>query len=541
MTRYQNSLQTRRESRTIVGRFRGGKLNPVMMHVLRESESCMLNQSVTFELDPIMGQMKTPITAELMAVAVPLQAIHDLALGGSNIAGNTEIIRDALVSGSPLFGLGAETEISRRCGVVPIQIGGVKQVSQICHIAHNAAVNFLRQRKFIDTVKLTAANLSVTPALISQSVLDRFNGVLDPDNRVDGQVQFQTGTITANLAGVFPVNNLTVAQNVYEASINSEGRRSRNLQNTSGSLAYANAPSAVVALATTTNAAGAPVLAAPNVNLAGGSVSLAGLDIGTVSLTDFYNAELMDDLVRQMREMADANPEYGQEMIQRWAHGLSVDMGKTCFMLHESETIFSANMTPATDSAGVTAEVLRSDLMARLSFTLPVPKTELGMIIITFVTVKPDETVDSQPHPFLSAPWVGQKYLADELSRDPVPVLMRELNANIPAGSETTIAFYTGLNEIKRNYVNYGFSRQLDLNTVANKTALWQIKIPLSVGPQSILYPETLDHYPFADQLAEVCTYTISSVQTVASPIIYGPTPVETLAIINTGDLFDEI
>ena len=52
MTKYQQPSSTRRESRTIAGRFRGGKLNPVMAVPFRESESGILSQTVTYELGP---------------------------------------------------------------------------------------------------------------------------------------------------------------------------------------------------------------------------------------------------------------------------------------------------------------------------------------------------------------------------------------------------------------------------------------------------------------------------------------------------------
>ena len=156
-----------------------------------------------------------------------------------------------------------------------------------------------------------------------------------------------------------------------------------------------------------------------------------------------------------------------------------------------------------------------------MRFTVPVPKTELGGIVITFATLKPDETISSQPHPILSEPWGAINYAADQFKIDPVPVTIRELDADCAQSDEGTVAFYTGNNELKRNYVNYGFTRNLDLDDVANKTALWQYEIPASVTPEGVLYPESLEHYPFADQQAEVCTYVINSSCTISTPIEY--------------------
>ena len=125
--------------------------------------------------------MITPISAELIAVYVPVQAIDALANPEEAYSGNTEVVRDKLLSGTPLFDLEDEGEISKRLGVVPRSIAGVKKVNSVARLAHNAAVNYLRQRKYVKATQLLAANLGVTPALISETVLDRLNGVLDPE------------------------------------------------------------------------------------------------------------------------------------------------------------------------------------------------------------------------------------------------------------------------------------------------------------------------------------------------------------------------
>lgn len=520
MTKYQNAVAVRRMSQTLSGRFRGGRLNPIMAVAVRESESMMLSQSVTYELDPIAGHMITPITAELISVFVPIQAIDALVDPTGAYAGITEVLRDKLLAGTPLYALENETEISKRLGVVPRGMAGVPKVCSVARLAHNAAVNFLRQRKFVNAVQILAANAAVTPALISQTVLERLNGVLDPEDRVNGMVTLNIPNMALPVTGITSVAGSPA---VYGPGGGSVTTTASNISLHSSGLAGVNIDRNATTLQTAIFA------------------QLNGAAAGGVSLVDFYNAELMDNLTREMRLIVDQNPEYGQEQIQRWAHGLSVDFGKTPFVLHESTTIFGQSMARATDSAGINTDVIRSDLATQISFTVPVPASELGGIVITFACLKPDETIASQPHPFLSEPWGAINYVADELSRDPVPVTMRELNAATTAATEATIAFYTGKNELKRAYVNYGFTRQTDLTTVAAKTAIWQLEVPLSVTPSSVLYPATLAHYPFADQAAEVCTYTVSSVQTVNTPLIFGPTPVEELAIIETADIFNEV
>lgn len=510
MTKYQNAQSTRRESRTIAGRFRGGKLTPVMAHGFRESEGGVLSQTITHELDPIAGRMITPVTAEVVCVYVPVQAIDALKNPTLDYAGNTEIIRDKLLSGSPLFDLENETEVSKRCGVVPQNIGTARKVNEAVRIAHNCAVNYLRRRKYVKATQLLAESTAITPALIAQTVLDRFNAVLDPEDRVNGAVDF---------AGKIPVEGIWT----------SGGFISTNTLKTTEGTAIENGidVNSGVKVQEDPDNPGFPGVYA---NMNGGQ---------GISLTDFYDAEMMDQLTREMRQIVDANPEYGEEMITRWAHGLSVDSGKQPFILYEKTVSLTQSYRQATD--GPNLDVAQSDLMGVASFTVPIPKTELGGIVITFSTLKPDETLASQPHPFLSKEWSAINYVAEEMQRDPIPVTMRELDAEVDSADQATVAFYVGLNHIKKNYVNYGFNRHMDLNDVANKTALWQLEVPMSVTPDSILYPDDLDHYPFADQLAEVCTYTISSNATVQTPIIFGPTPVEELLQIETDDIFEDL
>lgn len=525
--KYQKPRNVRREARTLVGRFRGGKLAPVMAVPVRGNEGGMLSQNITMELDPIMGRMITPITGEMVAVFVPVQAMHVLNNPEVAYAGVTEVIREQLLTGNPLFGLENETEITKRCGVNPRSINGSKRVNVGVRLAHNAAVNYLRQRKYDKATLVTKTNMSVTPAIISQTVLDRLNGVLDPDDRINGAVSLDLPTMNLPVEGIGIEN--TVAGTTYP---------NWSVQETGGATTFGQARNA------NATAVGTRVFIETDTNAIGAQpqifAKLNGTTAGNVSLTDFYNAEKMDALTRTMREIVDENPEYGEEMVLRWAHGLNVDTGKVPFVIAEKRQTFGRSLVGATDSAGITADTMRSDMMLQMSFSVPVPRTELGGIVITFACLKPDETLAGQPHPFLSDVWGLDNFVADEMAFDPVPVTIRELDADCTSAQETTVALYTGHNQLKATYVDYGLNRHVNPSTVANRTALWQIKVPMSVTPNSILYPENLDHYPFADQTAEVCTYTIASQAVIQTPMIIGPTPVETLAVIDQQTLFTE-
>ena len=514
--KYMSPDEIRREGQTIMHRFRGGKMVPIMAVPVGQNEGGMLSQTVTLELDPIAGKMVTPITAELICVFVPVQAIDVIKNPADPYNGMTEVIRDKLLTGVPLYPLENEGVLSMRMSINPVSVGGVKKVSEIARLAHNAAVNFLRLRKYDKATLLLASNAAVTPAILSTTILERLNGVLNPDDRVGGIVPLTLPNMT------LPVDGLST---------------------------HVGSPGATATYTGTDDGVGVPIATGTTrftafVDTAGGFpkvvARLNAVAAGNLSLSDFFRAEKQDALSREMRAIVDENPEYGEEMVLRWAHGLTVDTGKHPFVLYEQSQIFGRDIVNAMDSAGVSAETIRSDMGVQMTFSVPIPRTELGGMIITFAVMKPDENIASMPHPILSKPWGSNNFVADEMLIDPIPVTFRELNSDIPMAQENTVAMYTGLNALAKQYSHYGLCRLADPNTVENKTAIWQLNIPLSVTFDNILYPADIPHFPFANQAGEPCRYTVSTVATIQTPMIFGPSPVEELAIIGTETLFTD-
>lgn len=506
-------MTTIRESRTLAGRFRGGRLAPAMAVAFKAGEGGMLSQTATVELDPVAGRLVTPVTGQMFAVYVPVQAMAALLNPTDPNAGITEVLRMKGLEGAPLFDLEAESEVSMRLGVMPRSIGGTKQVSEAARLAHNCAVNFLRKRVYTYAAQIDAAYSGVTPALLSSTALDRFNAVLNPDDHVNGLVRFDD-------AGSIPVSGIT--------RVGGQGVVASNAASFEGKADGITIGHPAGWLDVDLGSAGAGV-----------RVELSEA-VGGLSLTDLYNAETMDRLTRKMRSIIEANPVDGEEQVLRWAYGLGVDTGQNCFLIHGAEVIFGQDLMRAMDGAGIEAEVTQTRLAQRMSFTAPVPRTELGGVVVTFLVIKPDEVLYEQPHPVLSQPWVFDNLMAEELQNDPVPVTARDLQAGVSAGSESTVAFYTGYNEIRRTYINYGWNRYVDPSTIDAKNAMWLYEIPASVTPENIIYPPDIPHYPFLDQDAEVARYMITSSLVGASPIFIGPSPVETVAVIETDDLFQQ-
>jgi hypothetical protein len=494
LTKYQKARSTRTEISTKSQTFRGGKLVPVNMTAVRSGENGVVRQQVIAELDPIVGRLQSEISLEIVQVMVPTLAIDD-AKGGT-MAGNTDALRDRLSLGEAIFGLEDRNEISMRSGIVSKPIGGVRKVSEVARLAHNVAVNFLRKRRYISAVEVPFSNTAITPALLSSTVLDRLNGVLDPEDRINGAV---------DLSGQFPVRNIF--------SLGTDTHSSNSLQ-VDGSGDTYNSPATWLRIGVDSTA----------VEPDGAMAVYADFE-GQLSLKDFYVAQRMDQVTREIDSILDANPELGFEAVANIAHGLSVDTGKLPFVMYETTRTFTRGIQSAMDGPSL-GDMQTSNLVA-LDFATPVPATEFGGVIVTFVSVKPDESLSSMPHPLLTDAWAQDNFLADEMAIDPVPVRAREIDANVSAGSEDTICLYVGNNHLRKRITSYGWTENTDTNTVAHKSAIWQYAIPASVSPSSIVYPDNLPHYPFADQNAEVVTCHVTTQVAFNTPTIFGPSPIE--------------
>lgn len=543
---YINQKRSRRRfSTTTLDRFRGGKLTPVKAEFVEPGEAGVYSQTITMQLDPIAGRMITPVWGEVVCMFIPQQGVDMLRDPNAVHAGTATALRAKLMSGNPVGVLEPAGEISDRCGVNPMAINGQWMVRDAVRLAHNVGVNFLRRRAYLKATVLSAAdcqgygvaNVGVTtPAILSETVLDMFLGALDPDDRADGAVRLKLPNLDLPVKGIGTVGTLGAAPTSRTGVRQTDPSDATSFtwaRNTSDG----NMTIEVDSNSTTT--------ARPKIY-----AKMSNVYAGDVSLRDFYRAERVDEFTRLFAQMLEDDPELGEQNVVAYCLGLSVETDHLPIVLYEDRRMFGAAIKQATDGSGINSDVMRSDMVLRHSFTVPVPRTELGGVLVTFACVKPEETLGYQPHPIATVPFTATNYVGDDLEREvPKPVVLRQLDGSrdvngapaLPVGSETTVAFYTGLNQMKVNYVSYGISRRLDPTTVDNKTATWLLQMPLSVTADNILYPATLSHYPFMDQLAEVCTCVTNTTLHFASPMVVGATPVEDVGIADTTDLFNEV
>lgn len=539
MKTFTEPTRIRRMPKANTGRFRGGKLYPIMVHAVRESESGTLMQTLNVELDPIPGRLISQMFIEMYDIFVPVQAMDTILDPEASIAGNTELVREKLLAPTPLFDLENAGAISDKARVVPKKIGGEKKVSKAVRLAYNCAVNLLRQRRYFRATLVPHTNTAILPAVLAETVLDKINGVLDPDDRINGSFDIDLPNLSLPVKGLF-TSGTTVIKGAGVALRGDAAADDTASSAIGGAAAVVEAGSGSNALLTkvkgTTGANARPdVHAVFDGSLAGSSVSLK----------DLYNAERLDDFARIMDKMMRDNPMYGEEMVLRWAHGLSVDAGRTPFILAERRVPVNKSFAMATDTSGIEDDVMRTDTGVTIQVALPIPRTELGGVIITLMCLKPDETIGSQPEPFLSEPWTANNYVVDEMALDPVAVYARDLYSDVATLDETNVVAYTGLNALKEYYVDYGFSLDTAPQDVAAKTAIWQLQIPLSVNPDNVNYPAYLPHDPFPFggtevAPADVATFSIQSLQSSPTPMIVGPTPVEDIGINNEAILTEE-
>lgn len=522
----------RRESRDLVGKFRSAVSAPVMCVPMMPGEGGMVTQAVSFECDPVAGRMMSEAYCKVTVLYIPAQAIHKMLHKGNaaweDKAGVTEIMRRMIMNKTPIFPGRVEDEITQRMGIVPMKVSNVTQVSSVALLGYNVAQNYMRKRKYIYATERAGLDQTLAPAVLHETVLERFRAAMDPDDHINGKVELNLSQTQAPVTGIGILSN--DGSPVNRARRETKGAVSTGLafqvrSNSDGALQ--NAATLSIA-AQTNNATSLPAIYA----------DLQAVMASGFSLVDLYNAQKADDLVRQMRAIANDNPTYGEEAVLRWAFGLNVDGLTEPFVLYEKEIALGDAMRRATDAAGIQQEVRASDLGAMIEYSIPVPKTELGGLVITLAQIRPDEVIAQQPHPILTTDWTMPSQPAEMMMVDPEPVMMRELFGDTTAtAQETQIKFYAGHNQLKRHYVNVGFTRNTNVASVANKNVMWTYAIPAGVTPDNILYPVNFPQYPWLDQNAEICTYRVASQAVIDTDYFFGPDPVETVAIVDSRNL----
>lgn len=509
---------------------RGGKLMPVAAVPFHPGEGGVISQTIGCEMKPIAGRLVSDILMSVVSVYVPTLAIDKALNVDPTKAGNAEHLRATLASGTSLFPLGPENDITKRLAIEPIKIAGVLKTSTATHVAHNIAVNYLRRRMYHAATEVPLTSTAITPALLSSTVLDRFNAVLVPEDRINGSVTLEgqvpvTGIgIRTNSIGTVPQTNLTARemghQKMYAKSFSTEGTLATN----SGANSVAN------------------LIIEQDPDKPGFPRIVADFDMGSsqsLSLKQFYLAEAQDKLIREFGRIMRERPYDGAKFIQRAVHGLELDTGTMPYVVFERSVALGAGVKSGMD--GPSLDVMQTNTDAEMSFSRVIPRSEFGGIVITFLSIKPEEVVSGQPHPGFSKEWGVTNLASDDLRIDPEPVIRRQLDSSVPTANENDVMFWVGPNHFEREYDRYDWSRDVNVSTVDHKSARWRYQIPIGVNPGNIVYPNDIDHYPFQlnGPSDPACMYIIKSVAEIGSPLKLGPTPVEDMQFVDEFSLVD--
>lgn len=166
MNTFTQARNLRGDGRHYIQTFKGGILSPVNVVAFHDNEGGLYDFRAVLELAPIAGRMFTKVRARVQTVYVPLQALYALANPDLQHAGEAHIVREALQSGDLLFEMEDDNEINQRCFVHPTPINGVLKTCASTRLAHIAAVNHLRLRKYYKAELLESTHMTTSPALL---------------------------------------------------------------------------------------------------------------------------------------------------------------------------------------------------------------------------------------------------------------------------------------------------------------------------------------------------------------------------------------
>ena len=494
-TAFNKKRRYRRWQNTHFGGMQAVKAHPLSMCRFRPDEGGMVTTNLNIKLAPVSGFMRSKAYVDVVQVFVPYQAIERLWKPTQEDAGVTEMTRRRMMAGD-VVSLWDEDEISKACNIHPKSIGGVKRVSGSIPFAYQAAVNHLRKAAYYAAEELPTNTNTIAPAVLTSSVLDRFNGVLDPERSIDGAI---------NLTGNLPVNGIT--------------------RMGTGS--------------TTTGMVGMDVADNPNrvqVHSGGNGVEILFDDLsvdmsGTNELTlrDMMESQVLDGLIREFARLRDQDPINGEETIARALYGLSVDYDHNCQVMYRYVYALSPKYARPTDGPSINDVSTHYEMEDSISTI--VPRSELGGQLVTIAMVKPLETLAHQPDPAQTEAWQLVNRVHDETQLEEQLLKRADLESDILEIEEDASVFWVGHNGLKHEYATQGPNEQQTFG-VEMKSSMWTYPIPTSVTPSNINYPEVgVDMYPFFNWNGAHAEYTISQTALISTSLAKGPNPVEKIQL----------
>lgn len=485
-----------------------GGMNAVEAHPLqicrfRPDEGGTVSTNLSVKLAPVSGFMRSNVYVDVVQVFVPYQAIEKLELDTQEDAGVTEMTRRRLLAGQ---GIGLEDEggISKRANVHPRSVGGAKKVSKTVRLAYLAAVNHLLKAAYHAADQYPNSHISIKPAVLTANILQRFNGVLDPERLIDGAINL-TGELPVKGVGFGP--SATIANRTFRETGQTGDTVTSGTRDSEGEIYIAEDPAN-------------PGWPKVTVNMDGAS---------ELTLRDMIQSQKLDGLIRQFAGMIKRDPINGEDLVERALYGLSVDYDHNCQVVYRKVHEIRPMHQRPTDGASINDVSAHFEL--NTSFATLVPRAELGGQLVTLCMVKPLETVKKQPDPAQTEAWQLVNRIHDETELDEVLLKRSDLESGVAAADEDQDVFWVGHNSIKHSYATQG-PNEKQTTGVQMKSTMWTYEIPLSVTPENVSYPmEGVSMYPFFNWNGAHAEYSISQVATISTSLAKGPNPVERIQL----------
>lgn len=518
MDKFDGSRRLRPWRNTHYGGLEAVKAHPLAICRFRPDEGGSTVTNLNLKLAPVSGYMRSKAYVEVVQVAVPYQAIEKLELDTQDDAGVTEMTKRRLLAGTSI-GLEDEGVITKAANIHPRSVGGDKKVTKTARLAYIAAVNHLRKSSYYKATLALKTETAILPAILTANILERFNGVLEPETNVDGAI---------NLTGELPVKGI--------------GRKSGDPYKSHDDITVYEAGRPGIDPVTYDDAMYGAATGNLYTNMGPTGRPLIYVDLdGTSELTlrDMVKSKKLDEIVRSFAQMIKDNPIHGEQMVERAMYGVSVDYDSDCQVLYRENFELAAMHTRPTDGASINDVSANFELNE--TFATLVPRSELGLQLVTLVSVKPVEVLQKQPDPAQTESWDLVNRIHDETALDEVQLTRADLESDLDAGDEDTPAFWVGHNSLKHGYATQGANDQQIFETEM-KSSMWVYEIPTGVTAGNISYPaEGIDMYAFYNWNGAHAEYTVDQRAIISTSLAKGPTPVERIALFDDDpSLLDE-
>lgn len=490
------------------GGMRAMECHPLGICRFRPGEGGTVSTRLNTKLAPVSGYMRSKAYVDVVQIAVPYQAIEKLELEDQEDAGVTEMTRRRLMAKQGI-GLELEGEITKAANIHPISDGGQKKVTKTARLAYLAAVNHMRLYAYFAAELATKTETAILPAILTANVLQRFNGVLEPEKMADGAI---------NLTGDIPIKGIGILGNPVEYSISDVNQS----DGTNGTV-QGGTPStgSLLHRLVVEHEGGIPKIQA----------EMSG--VGELTLRDMVKSQKLDELVREFAGMIKKDPINGEEKVARALYGLSIDYDHNCQVLYRKVFELSAMHQRPMDGASINDVSAHFELDTQ--FATLVPTSELGVQLVTIVSIKPVETIKKQPDPAQTEAWELVNRVHDETELDEVLLTRRHLESDVAAEHEDQETFWVGHRALEHNYMTEGPNAQ-QIAATEMKSTMWQYAIPTSVTPGNVSYPahgspDAVSMYPFYNWNGAHAEYTFKQVAAISTTLAKGPNPVERIQL----------